>query len=126
MAKLKFKEIFMALILGYGFLWALDAIGLLTLLSNAFGSKLGGVELLNPYVSMMALFAVALLTTFMAVAMSQNIKDKKFLPNVLMLAVVLTLAWVYAPTILPKVLQQFGASAQSMLSSGAPQAIMIP
>jgi uncharacterized protein (DUF486 family) len=134
--KLDFKSIGLIVIINFGLLWILDAVGLLAGILEWIGNKVPftaaipgfhiGEYLITvpPVAALIAVFAVALVVNFVAFSMAEGFENKKLWTTFLIFAVVSTVLWVAIPQILPLRFGQLAGSAQSLFTGNIPMSVL--
>ncbi len=134
MASIDFKQILFVLLVSFGLLFALDAVGILDGVVSAIGAKIP-INIAIPTIEgivfpavngLIAIIAVSFISTLIAFAMTEGFEHKKMIGMFVILACVSSIIWIAAPQILPKILQPAAAVAQSLVTGQVPQAIFLP
>lgn len=134
--KLDFKDIGLVILINFGLLWVLDAFGLGTLILNWIGDKIPftanipsftiGTYIIAvpPVAALIAVLALSLIVTFVAVSMSEGFQNKKMWGTFLVLAIVSAVIWIIVPQILPLRFGQLAGAAQSVFSGSVPMSVL--
>lgn len=113
MARMKFDQFIFGLLITYGLLIAAKMIGLLALLTQFIGGKLGFLGL-GSEAAMLYLAIVAVAAAIGGSFIGMNMKGKDIWVNVLLIAGIIVALAIWNPTWLPAELQLLAAKAQAV------------
>jgi hypothetical protein len=137
--KLDLKDIALTIILSFGLLWTLDALGVGAAILGwigdkiPFGSSLGNVPsftlgtytiAVQPVAALIATVVLALIVTFVSVSMQEGFQNRKMWGTFLILAVISAMIWIVVPQIIPLRFGQLAGSAQSLFSGSVPMSVL--
>jgi hypothetical protein len=137
--RLDLKDILLTIVISFGLLWVLDALGIGAAILTWIGDKIPlGSSLPNipafkigeymitvpSTAALVALLVLSLIVTFVAVAMQEGFQNKKMWGTFIILAIVSMAIWVVVPQILPLRFGQLAGSAQALFTGSVPMSVL--
>jgi len=128
--RLDAKDLLLTILISFGLLWVLDAFGLGTAILTWIGDKIPFTAAIPsftigtytiavpPVAALIATLVLALVVTFVAVAMQEGFQNKKMWGTFLVLAIISAAIWIIVPQILPLRFGQLAGAAQSVFNGG--------
>jgi hypothetical protein len=137
--KLDAKDLLLTIVISFGLLWVLDALGVGAAILGwigdkiPFGSSLGNVPsftlgtytiAVQPVAALIATILLSGIVTFVALSMQEGFQNKKFWGTFAILAIISAVIWVVVPQIVPLKFGQIFGSAQALFVGHVPMSVL--